>query len=514
MANQGESWLSEGLGYIADNKCPFCGQGIGANDLIAAYRSYFNAAYIALKQEVAQLSQRITSAIGETSLVSTQQALSGNLTLEEFWRQFIEISLPDFLFDEARRKYADLRELALVLVQKKQDNPLESVSPDDILKTTLEEVEALQHSLKTYNDSIEACNARINEQKASIQSGGNINVLKAQLSDFQAKKRRFESEVVDACQAYQKSLNAKATLEQEKATARQQLDQYCESILQIYEQAINVYLDQFNAGFRIANSRHLYTGGTPSSHYQIEINKTVIDLGDSKTHAGTPCFKTALSSGDRSALALAFFLAAIKQDTQLRNKIIVLDDPFTSLDRFRCTCTQQLIRQLASSARQVIVLSHDPHFLKLVWDGYPPADIKTLQLCPTGTKMIIGEYDIEAETQSTYLKDYSTLLDFYRDRTGKPLDVAKAIRPFLEGMLRARFPGHFQPDEWLGNFVDKIRNAGVSDGLQHAQADLAEIEAINEYSKKYHHANADSEPLSPNELHGFVKRTLRLVGSC
>jgi hypothetical protein len=46
---------------------------------------------------------------------------------------------------------------------------------------------------------------------------------------------------------------------------------------------------------------------------------------------------------------------------------------------------------------------------------------------------------------------------------------------------------------------------------------MHESEAINDYSKKYHHdqnPNADSESLSEDELHGFVKRTLRLVGGC
>jgi len=128
---------------------------------------------------------------------------------------------------------------------------------------------------------------------------------------------------------------------------------------------------------------------------------------------------------------------------------------------------------------------------------------------------VIGEWDIESETQSTYLKNYSTLLNFYRDRTGSPLDVARAIRPFLEGMLRVHFPGHFLSSEWLGNFIDKIRSAESGDGLSHAQTDLEEIESINDYSKKYHHdqnPNADSEPLSEDELHGYVKRTLRLAG--
>jgi len=115
------------------------------------------------------------------------------------------------------------------------------------------------------------------------------------------------------------------------------------------------------------------------------------------------------------------------------------------------------------------------------------------------------------------LKTIPTLLDFYREQKGTPLNVVRSIRPFIEGMLRAHFPGHFQSTEWLGDFIIKIRNAVNTDGLSHAQADLAEIEMINEYSKKYHHGqnpNADSEPLSEDELHGFVKRTLRLVGGC
>lgn len=169
----------------------------------------------------------------------------------------------------------------------------------------------------------------------------------------------------------------------------------------------------------------MYTGGTPSSHYQLEINDCAIGLGDSRTQPGTPCFKTTLSSGDRSALALVFFLAALKQDARIGNKIVVLDDPFTSQDRFRRTCTQQLIRQHAGMAQQVVVLSHDPHFLRLIWEDYPATDIKVLQMCRTGENTVIGEWDIEAETQSTYLKNYSALLDFYRERKGTALNVAR-----------------------------------------------------------------------------------------
>lgn len=214
---------------------------------------------------------------------------------------------------------------------------------------------------------------------------------------------------------------------------------------------------------------------------------------------------------------MAFFLAALKQDSDIGRRIVVFDDPFTSLDRFRRTSTQQLIQRLLNMAHQVIVLSHDPHFLKLLYDECLSAttNVKSLKMSKAGDATAIGEWDIEAEVRSSYEKDYRILHAFYVERTGDPRAVARAIRPFLEGLLRTRFPGHFQPNEWLGDFNAKIRTADETSGLQIARADLTELEAINDYSKRYHHQqnrNADIEPINEDELHGYVKRTLRLVG--
>lgn len=517
MGHQGESWLSEGVGYVTNDRCPFCGQGMQANELIAAYRSHFSAAYRDLKQEVAQLTQQVNNAIGDTSLGSAQQAIAGNAALVEFWRQFTAVVLPGISFPDIQQKYAILRERCLALARRKQDSPTELVTPDMGFTTALAAVDGLQEVVASYNAGVDAANLRVKAQKAAVRSEGDITALRNQLAQLEAWKKRFEAEVAGACQAYQNALTAKSGLEQRKENVRDQLDRHCRDILQAYEQSINEYLDQFNAGFRIANTRHLYTGGTPSSHYQIEINSTALDLGDARTPPGTPCFKTSLSSGDRSALALAFFLAVLKQDADIGQKTVVFDDPFTSLDRFRRTCTQQLIQRLSESAQQVVVLSHDPYFLKLLFDECPSSatNIKTLQMSKAGDTTVIGEWDVKAEAQSSYMKDFSTLLGFYRERNGDPRAVARTIRPFLEGMLRSHFPGHFQSNEWLGDFIGKIRAADATSGLQHAKADLDELNAINGYSRKYHHqqnANADFEPINDDELHGYVKRTLRLVG--
>jgi wobble nucleotide-excising tRNase len=518
MEQRGESWLAEGLGYINNEHCPFCGQSVHSNGLIEAYQSYFSLEYKELKEEVTQLTTRINDAIGESSLLSVRLSIAGNLTLVEFWKQFIDVQLPDFPLEQIFEKYSKIREQCIALVQKKQENPIEPVPLNSDFSSALSEVEALSATVDTYNAIIDDHNTKINEKKNNIEKGGDILLsLKKELSFLEAVKQRFQPEVEEACQAYQASIERKAQLEQKKGETRELLDEYCRDVLCASEQSINEYLDQFNTGFRIANIRHLYTGGTPSCQFQILINNAPVDIGDPRTIPGTPCFKTTLSSGDRSALALAFFLTTLKHDPEINKKIVVFDDPFTSLDRFRRTCTAQLIRRFVNTAQQVIVLSHDPYFLKLIYDEYSGRDIKELQLCLTGNDTVITEWNIIEETKSTYLKNHSILLNFFNDRTGNPLEVVKAIRPFIEGLLRSHFPGCFLPNEWLGNMIEKIRNASNTDGLYHEHNNLSELESINEYSKKYHHeqnANADLEPINRDELHGYVKRTLRLAGGC
>ena len=78
-----------------------------------------------------------------------------------------------------------------------------------------------------------------------------------------------------------------------------------------------------------------------------------------------------------------------------------------------------------------------------------------------------------------------------------------------------KFPGSFGESEWLGDFIQKIRDADSDDQLSGAQGILEDLEDINDYSKKYHHQqnpSADSETINDGELKQFVLRTLDLVG--
>ena len=54
MHGRGQAWLSEGVGYVRDNRCPFCSQELAsATDLIGAYRAFFSQGYNELRGAIA-----------------------------------------------------------------------------------------------------------------------------------------------------------------------------------------------------------------------------------------------------------------------------------------------------------------------------------------------------------------------------------------------------------------------------------------------------------------------------
>lgn len=515
MDNNGENWLYQGLHFIENDRCPFCGQDVADNILISSYRSYFNDAYKKLIQDIQSLDYIIEKEIGEDSLIEIYQLLNKNKAVMDFWKNYLNISLPDYEDKKIFEKYHQLKRQAISLIQRKQQYPTESIEPNTTFNISLKEIIELSSFEHIYNGAVDLINTEINKFKTNLQRDEKVNQLKQELEFLNYNKKRLEPEIVQLCLAYQSNITKKSRLEKEKRTRKAKLDKYCNKIIDNFEKSINYYLEQFNTGFRLTNSRHNYYGGTPSSHFHIKIENTPIDIGNTKIQEGRPSFKTTLSSGDRSALALAFFLASLAQNPKKQDKIVVFDDPFTSLDQFRRVCTQQIIRKITEHVKQVIVMSHDASFLKLIYDSGNINETKTLQLTPHKNSTSLCNWDIEVETQSSYIKHFDTLLKYSRSYEGEPRNVVISIRPFLEGLFRVRFPGYFQEGEWLGNFIEKVRQASDDCGLYEIKEYLEEIENINDYSKKYHHdqnPNYHIETISEDELKGFVRRTLRFVG--
>ncbi len=511
MSTRGEAWLAEGLRYVAHEECPFCGQGLSDVDLIRCYRSFFSREYDALRDEVTALGGEVEAAIGDRVSALIAHTALQNSSSVEFWRDYCEI-VPPTPPEAIAQVMTALRQSAQTLLQAKAGTPLEAVAPGDDFTRALAAFETLRTSLGIYNAAVATANAVIAARKRQVQAA-NPPEVEIAVGMLRARKVRHTDAVRELCASDARLQGEKATLEGNKGLAREQLDAHTQQVIRLYGQTINHYFEGINAGFRITTLRHTYRGGPPSTSYQILINQNAVDVGDSTTPADRPSFRNTLSAGDRNTLALAFFLAQLENDASRAQKVVVFDDPFTSMDSFRRNHTIHQIYRCGQTCAQVVVLSHEATFLKLLWDRVASADRKTLQLARVGEEnTTIAEWDIERAVQARYRADIDTLQRFVSVGDGAPMDVIQKLRPVLEGYCRNLYPTQFGEQEMMGGMVVKIRNSAGAHPL-HSIAD--DLDELNMYCRRYHHAenpNAATEPIDDTELQAYVRRTLKLVG--
>lgn len=398
----GEEWIAQGIPYAKGTGCPFCGQSTEGVNLIAEYREYFSQSYAAFKKELAALHQSIEKALGDTGLLALQKTFSDNAALVIFGCQFVDINLPEVMFNELQIVVENLRRNALGRLKIKMASPLEAVPPDEAFGKAFADFKALVDRVQDYANAVTTANVFITAKKKETE-GGNIAKAKTELGEIQAVQKRYEASVDAACSNYCDALNAKTALEAEKGAAKTKLDQYSNTVVGQYEKRINELLQVFGTGFRIGETKTSYAGGNVSSTFHIEINEVAVSLGDAGTPAAQACFKNTLSAGDRSTLALAFFIAQLESRPKLADTVVVFDDPFTSQDRSRRLQTKREVCRLADTARQVIVMSHEPSFLKTIQDSVASGTTRTLQLIRLGeNNSTIGECDIDDIVRGDY----------------------------------------------------------------------------------------------------------------
>jgi wobble nucleotide-excising tRNase len=312
--------------------------------------------------------------------------------------------------------------------------------------------------------------------------------------------------VAALCDAHVALVGAKDLIDKQKDAARAALDTHTKTVVRPYQNRINSHLTNFNAGFSITETKHGYPGGVATSSYQLLINNTPVDVGDGKTPVDQPSFKNILSAGDNTTLALSFFLAHLEIDPTAADTIVVFDDPFNSQDSFRRRQTVHEIVKVAAKCRQIIVLSHDATFLKQLWDKAPPSERVCVGISDhrsLGSK--ISEISLERATQGRTATDIDDLQTYVTNGAGALIDVVRKMRVVLETYCRTTYPASFQPNEWLGDMVGKIRTGGAS---HPATALYSELDQINGYSAKL--LNGTRQRFSGfNQPHGHLPDSRR-----
>ena len=516
MGSDKASWLAEGLSHADGGDCPFCGQDIRGLPLLDAYRAVFSDRYEALRNEISEMRQKLDERFGASALGSLDQLSAKNESSVEFWRDHCDIdSAPVKLPAEVRQAMQSLGETAAEALKRKYSAPLEPIDPQgDRLAASRSAYSTARTAAKQVSAAIATANSLIAEKKHSTDAG-DLDSEKIKLSHLQAIKIRHDAPVSQLCDEYGQLALRKKDFQRKKQEIRSKLNGFTHDVVRHYESRINEYLDAFNAGFRIARARHGYPGGKAASSYELVINEREVELGDQTTPEEEPSFRNTLSAGDRTTLALAFFLSSIERAPDLHSRVVVFDDPCSSQDAFRRNQTIQEIIKIARKCAQIIVLSHDAMFLKQIWEKSRTSERIALNLADhraKGTK--IQPLDLKRASQRRTVSEIDDLQTYLSVGEGEPLDVVKKMRIVLEAHCRTTYPAYFGESDWLGDIVKKIWEAGGA----HPAADLLEhLEPINDYTSPYHHAErrgqAIPDLIDPIELMGYVKRTLAIVNA-
>ncbi|TIO04053.1 MAG: hypothetical protein E5X88_33480, partial [Mesorhizobium sp.] len=504
-----EAWLEAGLAFDNTEGCPYCGQELRDRSLIDLYRDYFSDAYKSLAAEVKQRRQTLErygrgefrQAIGTRT--DANRAAIGNL--KTLTGEGCEATLDiDALSDAMETAAAALDR---VFQQKQQD--LITPAAADEYENLARQWDSGRAAIVAYNQEIASYGERI-EGIRRAQAGVSLDSVKNELAVLQARKRRYEADTAAIVADLQTLMDRQKALKDSKDELRGQLTDHTKRVTEGLGTTINAYLDRLGAGFQIDYQPPNYRGKEPAAEYAILINKTPVP--PRADDIAGPSFKNTLSSGDKSVLALALFLATVNTDPHLAETIVVLDDPFTSMDEFRRTFTVNEINKLTNRAAQVFVFSHELGFLRLLWDRIDQSKITSCAIQTGAPGMAsLATFDLEQATRPRNETERMKMIQFIDATEGEPGEIRALLRKVLEHFYRNGDPELFDADEMLDGIIRKIEAAPADYRYKGALDDLKDI---NFYTRNFHHAPVPGsviEATPVEELKTYCRRVRDLT---
>ncbi|MHA6641815.1 AAA family ATPase [Mesorhizobium sp. A623] len=500
LGPRAHNWLQYGSAHAPQDHCPFCDQGTSGNALVAAYKSFFSDEFKALKAQIDALAGVLNS-LGELD-VQVQE----NGAEFAYWAALCDLStVPTLIADEIALVREGLDKLR-ALAEAKQRNPLEAID----MGLGGPAVRNAVGVLVAYNEQVTAANVVIDQARVDTMAG-DVAQSESTLTKWQAMAERSTEPVKSAAEEYVAAEDRLEAIKRDKTAAQKELTTYTGETMFARQTAVNELLFDFGASFRIVDAKTNYVGREPNTEFAIEIGAHKVKAGD---RSGTePSFKTVLSAGDKTTLALSFFIAQINADPNLADAIVIFDDPFNSQDMDRQFQTTSHTRSIGANACQTIVMSHDPRFLNLIEKNADQSTIRSFQLqCSDSGEGSLSQWASADELKSLYvqqsemIREYATHQKILKGQTTN--SIKQAIRPFLEDYLRLRFPGRFPDQTHIFEMAGSIRDAGQTDPLAHA---VVHLFALNEYTRPNMHGGGDA-PI-PSELRTHCRKVVAIVGS-
>jgi len=338
-------WVRQGMRFLehSDEQCPFCQQGI-SHDFEKNLADYFDETFEADTKAVADLRSNYfrvaDEMLGQANAILTINCI--HLDKEKLGLDFQTME-------------------AIVLVNKGRiDNKVSSPS----IEVALESLEGLYQSIE---EAIHAANVKVTEHNRLVASftteqkilTGDVwkyileSELKTTLTDYGNDKLRLQKAIAGITSSLEKA-------QQDIVKAELEIDKIETSLTSVKPTviAINKILKDF--GFR---SFSLDPACAGNSYRLIRAD-------------GTDA-KNTLSEGEKTFVTFLYFYHLLKGSITTSgittDRVVVIDDPVSSLDSDVLFIVSSLIKQLFTEVRQkggnlkqIFVLTHNVHFHKEV----------------------------------------------------------------------------------------------------------------------------------------------------
>jgi wobble nucleotide-excising tRNase len=328
-------WVEEGLNIIKKqdvNICPFCEQKL-PEKLIERLEHHFNENYTHLINEIASVEQQIISYVNSFNKTIPK-------SVELYPEYSDEYEKCETILQEKILKQLEYLSYLLQLINEKRNNPfkklkIEKEDPNQYLSQHILIINCLidKHNLKTqnFNESIRQARIKIEEHLVAEKMDEYL-LLTSEISQNSIKKQELISKVEE----YERNIDS---LEIDIKEHRRPAEQINEDIWR-------------------------YLG-------RDEIKLVINDDGYQITRYGK--IAEALSEGEKTAITFIYFLKTLQDiDFNLKEGIVIIDDPISSLDSNSLHSAFQFMKNRTEDALQLIVLTHNYSFFREVknWFKY------------------------------------------------------------------------------------------------------------------------------------------------
>ena len=519
--NEMKTWLRKGTKYTrdSDDTCPFCGQSLKCSHMIEHYLAIFEETYESFEAEVSAFSSRkLDFANWLTSVKSGHEFNQGR----SFWAEHIpDLEVPSLDVDLVNRALAQVKAEMEVLLTAKENALFKTVDVSPALKAALSRWAEVWRSVETYSNAISAINSSIDELRTTTDSGS-LTDAEHELAKLLQTEVRYRDDVAPDCESYMTMSQELTDLAKQLEDQRKTNADAIERTFAEYGSSLDRYLNVFGANFRIKDLVQTRVRGVLRADYNLGLSGETIALGKQDADISQRSFRNVLSEGDKRSLAMAFFLSRIDQMNDIEDKIIVFDDPVTSMDDSRRNKTVLEIGRLAKPSKQVFVLSHRPEFLHSLWYRFcrhGDGQIGSTQLEIRGVKdsSTLLTWNMEATVASLHAKRIRRVLEYHNDESDRDEDeISGELRPLLDYHYKIHYPEIFERHNisTIGEFA-RILDPNSLDPVVKvlATTDKAYLARLNKVHRETMHGqDPPPEPLTRTELKSDCAIVLNLLG--